>query len=138
MTTPNEPLASIQARIEELHHTITEKEEQIKLRTKKLAADLKKEISPENIIRQHPKKAAGAAFLTGLLLTRALRGHGSPSNRVEHTQHTIPSQHLSAKSKTALSAIGFEVLRTVKDIGFTYLQRYLEKKSDRRAFRSVH
>ena len=124
MTTQNEPLASIQARIEELHHTITEKEEQIKMRTQKLAADLKDEISPENIIRRHPTKAAGAAFVAGLLLTRALRGHRNPSIRVEHTQYAAPSQ----QSKTALSAIGFEVLRSVKDIGFTYFQRYLEKK----------
>jgi len=128
MTTPNEPLVGIQARIEELHNTITEKEEQIKMRTRKLAANLKEEISPENIIRKHPGKAAGAAFIAAFLLTRTLRGHRSPSIRVEHTQHSTPSQNLSTHSKTALSTIGFEVLRSVKDIGFTYLQRYLEKK----------
>ncbi|MEI6639781.1 MAG: hypothetical protein FDX02_06835 [Chlorobium sp.] len=128
MTTQNEPLANIQARIEELHHTITEREEQIKMRAQKLAADLKDEISPENMIRQHPKKAAGAAFLAGLLLTRALICHRSPSIVIEHTQHSAPSQHLSTQGKTALSTIGFEILRSVKDIGFTFLQRYLEKK----------
>ncbi|MBV5302904.1 MAG: hypothetical protein JZU70_01685 [Chlorobium sp.] len=128
MTTPNEPLIGIQARIEELHNTITEKEEQIKMRTRKLAVNLKEEISPENIIRTHPGKAAGAAFLAGLLLTRTLRGHRSTSIRVEHTQHPAPSHNFSTQSKTALSTIGFEVLRSVKDIGFTYLQRYLEKK----------
>ena len=128
MTTPNEPIVGIQARIEELQNTITEKEEQIKMRTRKLAANLKEEISPENIIRKHPGKAASAAFLAGLLLTRTLRGYGNPSIRVEHTQHAAPSHHISTQSKTALSTIGFEVLRSVKDIGFTYLQRYLEKK----------
>jgi hypothetical protein len=129
MTTQNEPLIGIRARIEELHNTITEKEQQINMRTRKLAENLKEEISPENIIRKYPGKAAGAAFLAGLLLTRTLRGHRSPSIRVEHTQqHPAPSHHLSTQSKTTLSAIGFEVLRSVKDIGFTYLQRYLEKK----------
>ena len=130
MTTPNEPLVGIQARIEELHNTIKEKEEQIKARTRKLKEELKEEISPENIIRQHPFKAAGITFVAGLILTRALKGHNTPSIRVEHTQHTAPSHHLSAQSKTILSTIGFEVLRSIKDIGFTYLQRYLNKKSD--------
>jgi hypothetical protein len=129
MTTPNEHLIGIRARIEELHDTITEKEEQIKARTRKLKEELKEEISPENIIRKHPGKATGAAFLAGLLLTRTLRGHRNPSILVEHTQqHPTSSHHLSAQSKTLLSTIGFEVLRSVKDIGFTYLQRYLEKK----------
>ena len=127
MTTPNEPLVGIQARIEELHNTITEKEELIKARTRKLKEELKEEISPENIIRQHPFKATGAAFVAGLLFTKILRNHKSDTPRVE-TPYSAPSQHLTTQSKTALSTIGFEVLRSIKDIGFNYLQRYLEKK----------
>ncbi len=128
MTITNEPLVGIQARIEELHNTITEKEEQIMARNRKLKDELMKEISPEHIVRQHPFEAAGVTFLAGLLLARAMRGHKSPSIRVEPTQHSAPSQHMSAQSKTALSSIGFEMLRSMKDLGLTYLQRYLEKK----------
>jgi len=128
MITLNEPLAAIQARREELHHTITEKEEQITMRTREFAATLKREISPVNIIRKHPVKAASAAFLSGLLLTRALPGKSCHSTRVEYREQSAPSHLIATPSKTALSTIGYELLRSVKDLGFTYLQRYLEKK----------
>ncbi len=127
MTTKNEPLTGIQARIEELHNTIAEKEEQIKSRTKKLKDDIKEEVSPEKMIRKYPFEAAGASFLAGLILARTLRGCKKSAGKVEQVT-LAPQQHFSTQPKTALSAIGFEVMRSVKDIGFSYLQRYLEKK----------
>ncbi|MEI7694851.1 MAG: hypothetical protein WCG61_04875 [Chlorobium sp.] len=128
MTTQNEPLVGIQARIEELHNTIAEKEEQIKARTQKLKEDLSKEFSPEHIIRQHPFKAAGATFVAGFVLTRSLKRSKSSPPR-EETAHTVPSTKISTASKIALSTIGLEVLRSFKELGFTYLQRYLERKT---------
>jgi len=127
MTTPNEPLVGIQARIEELHNTITEKEEQIKARTRTLKEELKAEISPDNLIRQHPFKAAGASFLAGLLLSRALGG-GRKSAHTTELPVSLSSTSCSPNRTTAFSIIGVELLRSVKDLGFTYLQRYLEKK----------
>jgi len=128
MITQNEPLIAIQARIEELQSTITEKEQQIKARAITLKEDLQEKLSMENIVRQHPFQAAGITFVAGLLLTKTLRARNTPSLLVERTQHPAPSHHLSEQSKTAFSSIGFEVLRSMKDIGVTYLQRYLEKK----------
>ncbi len=127
MTIPNEPLVGIQARIEELHNTIAEKEEQIKARTQKLQQDLREELSPGQLVRHHPVKAAGAAFVAGFVLTRALKGRSRLTSRQE-TVHHAPSTIFSTESKTAISTIGLEVLRSFKDLGFTYLQRYLERK----------
>ncbi len=127
MTTINEPFVGIQARIEELQDTIAEKEEQIKTRARILKEELKEEISPVKFIRQHPFEFAGTSFVAGLLLTRALRSPRRASAQGERPL-TNPSQFIPAQGKTALSAIGLEVLRSVKDLGFTYLQRYLDKK----------
>ena len=128
MITQNEPLAAIQARREELHHTITERKEQIAMRAEELVTKLKKEVSPITLIKKHPGKAACAAFLSGLLLTKAFGGHRTPSAGMEYREQYTPPPFLPTPGKTALSAIGFELLRSVKDIGFSYLQRYLEKK----------
>ncbi len=127
MTTTNEPLVGIQARIEELQNTISEKEEQIKTRARKMKEGLQEEISPTKFIKQHPFEAVGTTFLAGLLLTKALSGLRRPSVKGEDSLPTSP-QLIPSQSKTALSTIGLEVLRSVKDLGFTYLQRYLDKK----------
>jgi hypothetical protein len=127
MTTTNEPLVGIQARIEELQNTISEKEEQIKTRARKMKDELKEEISPIKFITQHPFEAVGTTFLAGLLLTKALSGHRRSSVKGEDSLPASP-QLIPTQSKTALSTIGLEVLRSVKDLGFTYLQRYLDKK----------
>ncbi len=127
MTTTNEPLVGIQARIEELQNTIAEKEEQIKTRARKLKEGLQEEISPTKFIRRHPFETVGTSFLAGLLITTALRSHRSPSAQEEGQLNTT-SQFIPTQGKTALSAIGLEVLRSVKDLGFTYLQRYLDNK----------
>ncbi len=46
MTTKNEPLNSIQARIEELQNTIAEKEDQIRSRALHLSESIKAELEP--------------------------------------------------------------------------------------------
>ncbi|MEI6758319.1 MAG: hypothetical protein FDX18_08205 [Chlorobium sp.] len=127
MTTKNDHLHSIQARIEELQNTISEKEEQIKKRASRLKNDLEAELSPMNIVRKYPFNAAGATFIAGLLLTKALKGNSTNSAAFQQTISTPtnlqPSQH-----KSAWSTIGLEALRSAKDLGFTYLQRYIDKK----------
>ncbi len=96
MTTTNEPLVGIQARIEELQNTIAEKEEQIKTRARKLKEGLQEEISPTKFIRRHPFETVGTSFLAGLLITTALRSHRSPSAQEEGQLNTtsqfIPTQ----------------------------------------------
>ena len=127
MTTTNEPLFGIQLRIEELQNTIAEKEEQIKTRARILKEELQEEISPTKFIRQHTFETIGTSFLAGLLITTALRSHKSPSAQGEPPL-TTTSQFIPTQGKTALTTIGLEVLRSVKDLGFTYLQRYLDNK----------
>ena len=56
MTTKNEPLPSIQARIEELQNTIVEKEKQIKSRALHLSDNLKAEIAPIEIVKKYARE----------------------------------------------------------------------------------
>ena len=58
MTTKNEPLNSIQARIEELQNTIAEKEDQIKSRALHLSDSIKAELEPMQIVKKYPFQAA--------------------------------------------------------------------------------
>ena len=123
MTTKNEPLHSIQARIEELQNTIVEKEKQIKSRALHLSDNLKAEIAPIEIVKKYPFQAAGITFVSALLLTRALRGSKKKSVPAEIEHSALPSQ-----GHGALYTIGLDVLRSAKDLGFNYLQRYIDSK----------
>ena len=127
MTIKNEPLTGIQALIEELQSTISEKEEHIKERARRLKDELKDEISPLHLVKRHPFEAAGTSFLAGLLLTTALRSRRSPSVIID-PQASATSHFFPVTSKNILFAIGLEVMRSVKDLGFTYIRRYLDKK----------
>ncbi len=123
MTTKNETLSGIQARIEELQSSILEKEEQIKSRAQHLKDDLKNEISPVEMVKKYPFQATGVTFVAGLLITRALKGLRKSSLSVQSEQSYSPSQ-----SNSALYTIGLDVLRSAKDLGFSYLQRYIDSK----------
>jgi hypothetical protein len=127
MTTKNEPLPSIQARIEELQNSIAEKEEKIKSRSRQLKKELEAELSPIEFVKRHPLKAAGTTFVAGLLLAKALKGRKGPSNPVQKESRIRPDSFPS-QNKSALTTLGIDVLRSVKDLGFTYLQRYIDKK----------
>lgn len=129
MTTKNDPLHSIQARIEELQNTITEKEEQIKKRTHRLKDDLEAELSPVKIVRKHPLQAVGVSFCVGLLFTRALAGRGRGSSTPLQPEPFASSEYSRPQQNhSALYAIGLDVLHSAKDLGFSYLQRYIDKK----------
>jgi hypothetical protein len=127
MTTTNEPLVGIQARIEELQNTISEKEAQIKERTRKLKEEIETELSPVEIVRKHPFPATGIIFAAGLLLGKTLRGSRSFSDPVKQMACSS-EKHSPSNNKSALSTIGLEALRSAKDLGFTYLQRYIDRK----------
>jgi hypothetical protein len=127
MTTTNEPLASIQARIEELHNSIAEKEAQIKARTRKLKTDIEAELSPVKLVKKYPFPATGITFVTGLLIGHALRGSSKASAPALQTACTSTECSPSIQ-KSALSTIGLEALRSAKDLGFACLQRYIDKK----------
>jgi hypothetical protein len=128
MTTTNEPLVGIEARIEELQNTIAEKEAQIKERTRKLKEEIEAELSPVELIRKHPFPVTGVIFVAGLLLGKTLRKNASSSGTVTQTVCPSPTRLSSNNNKGTLSTIGLEALRTAKDLGFTYLQRYIDKK----------
>jgi hypothetical protein len=127
MTTTNEPLVGIEARIEELQNTIAEKEAQIKARTFKLKEEIEMELSPVELVKKHPFPATGVLFVAGLLLGRTLRALGSSSTPPQQTACSS-IERSESHDKSALSAIGIEALRSAKDLGFTYLQRYIDKK----------
>ncbi|MEI8032798.1 MAG: hypothetical protein WCH05_05600 [Chlorobiaceae bacterium] len=127
MTTKNEQLHSIQARIEELQNTIEEKEAQLKTRGRHLREELEGELSPDKLIRNHPFQAIGLSFVAGLLVTRALKGKKSRRPAATGEACTVVEAAPSATS-TALAGIGLEVLRSAKDLGIGYLQRYIDRK----------
>ncbi len=125
MTTKNEHLSSIQARIEELQNTIEEKEAQIKARGRHLKEELEDELSPAELVRKHPLQAAGLSFLTGVLLARALKGNRARRSAA-NTEACTTIEAAPSPTSSALAAIGLDVLRSVKDLGFSYLQRYID------------
>ncbi len=123
MTTKNEPLRGIQARIEELQNTISEKEGEIKSRAQHLKDDLKAELAPVEMVKKYPLIAAGTTFLATLILTRALTGNRSYASQAKPECSPSPTQ-----SRGALYSIGIDILRSAKDLGFNYLQRYIDSK----------
>ncbi|NMW21336.1 MAG: hypothetical protein HKK67_06840 [Chlorobiaceae bacterium] len=123
MTTKNETINSIQSRIEELQNTISEKEKQIKARALHLKDDLKEELKPKEIVKKYPFQCAGMTFFTGILLTRALKGRRGATSPAQAEYSSVPFQ-----GRGALYTIGLDVLRSAKDLGFSYLQRYIDNK----------
>lgn len=129
MTTANEHLKSIQSRIDELEQTITEKGEQIKSRAMHLKEELQDELAPEELVRRHPFKAAGAALLTGLIIGRAARSIVSPSRSAVAASGTVSAAHHEPSAlKVALGAVGAEVLHAGKDLAIAWLRNYIEEK----------
>ena len=127
MTTTNEPLAGIQARIEELQNNIAEKEAQIKARTRKLKEEIETELSPVKLVKKYPFPATGITFVAGLLIGKALRGSRSASTPAVN-KACAAVERSPSNQKSALSTIGLEALRSAKELGFACLQRYIDKK----------
>ncbi len=127
MTTTNEPLDGIQARIEELQKSIANREAQIKARTRKLKEEIEAELSPVKIVEKHPFAVTTVFFAAGLLLGKAVRGKKSTSAPIRPVT-CAQGERSASRSESALSAIGLEALRSAKELGFACLQRYIEKK----------
>ncbi|WP_076792038.1 hypothetical protein [Chlorobium sp. KB01] len=127
MTTKNEHLSGIQARIEELQNTITEKEAKIKARSRQFKDDLEAELSPVELVRRYPLKAVATTFIAGFLVTRSLKGPRNPRKTMP-ADSCVAQESSSSQNSKALAAIGLDILRSAKDLGFTYLQRYIDKK----------
>lgn len=126
MTTKNDSLHSIQARIEELQNTIAEKEKQIKARTRHLKEDIAEELSPEEIVKKHPFLAAGTTFTAGLILTKTIGGR--KKRCPVKTETKVLPEPVTSQRKSVLYTVGLDVFHSLKDIGFGYLQRYLENR----------
>ncbi|MBM3162066.1 MAG: hypothetical protein FJZ79_01780 [Chlorobi bacterium] len=125
--TTNESLDGIQARIEDLQNTIAEKEEQIRQRARHLKDELQAELSPLEVVRKHPLETAGAVLAAGVLIGRALKP-SCKSSRPARAIHAEPAGPSRSGITTAMGLVGVDILRSAKDLGFTYLQRYLDRK----------
>lgn len=138
MTTANDPIRSIQSRIDELEQTITDRGEEIKARAKQLRDDLEDELSPREIIRKHPVESAGLSLVTGFIAGRIIRSIVTPqrSRVVEARPHiepqpvssAAPKEKQSSPLRVALNAIGIELLHTGKDMAITWLKTRQEEK----------
>ena len=127
MTNANDPIKSIQSRIDELEQTISERGEHIRTRTMQLKEEIQEELSPAELIRKHPLEAAGASFVTGILLGRAIKGIVSPSQKSD----TVKSPAVEKKQSTlgaTIGIIGVELLNTAKDLGIAWIKNYIEEK----------
>ncbi|NTU97105.1 MAG: hypothetical protein HGA62_04725 [Chlorobiaceae bacterium] len=128
MTTKNETLHGIQARIEELQKTIAEKEKQIKARTRNLKEEIAEELSPEEIVKKHPFLAAGTTFTAGLIITKSLGGRKKNIPSAKASETTLQPEPPASRRKGVMYAIGLDMFHSLKDIGFSYLQGYLENR----------
>jgi hypothetical protein len=128
MTTKNDTLHGIQARIEELQKTIAEKEKQIKARTRNLQKDIEEELSPEEIIKKHPFLAAGTTFTAGLILTKSLGGRRKSPPQAKAPEPAFQPEPATSRRKGVMYSVGLDVFHSLKDIGFRYLQGYVENK----------
>ena len=127
MTTANDPIKSIQSRIDELEQTISEKGEHIKARTMKLKDELQDELSPAELIRKHPVQAAGASFVTGVVLGRVIKGIVSPSHKSQAVS-ALPAGKQNSTIAATVGIIGVELLHTAKDLGIAWIKSYIEEK----------
>ncbi|MBN1929777.1 MAG: hypothetical protein JW764_09580 [Chlorobiaceae bacterium] len=159
MTTANDPLKSIQSRIDELEETISDRGEQIRARANQLKEELQEELSPMELIRKHPVESAGISFATGIVAGRIIRSVISPKSRkmavpaapqppaaqpgrAEKPQ-PAPAERQAAKpsvmeaaldrsssSGMAIGAIGVELIHALRDMAVTWIKSRGEAKKD--------
>ena len=128
MTNANDPIKNIQSRIDELEHTISERGEQIRERTRHLKEDLQEELSPMELIKKHPVEAAGVSFVTGIVAGRAVRSLFSPKQKSAYVaSQAQPAPHAALANQAspiavAAGAIGAELLHAAKDLAITWLK----------------
>lgn len=127
MIPTNDPLDDIQARIEKLQKSVAHREAQIKARASKLKEDIETELSPVKLVKKHPFQATALGFAAGLLLGTCVRSK-SRSTASMGPVNCAPVERSPSRPESALSTIGLEALRSAKELGFAFLQRYIDKK----------
>lgn len=142
MTTANDPIKSIQSRIDELEQTITERGEDIRARARQLKNDLEEELSPMELVRKHPVESAGLSLVTGILAGRIVKSLVTPKRRrIVETRPGIepqpaitgsPKEKQNSQLRVALGAIGIELLHTAKDLSVTWLKNRQEEKKGKK------
>ncbi|ABB24570.1 hypothetical protein [Pelodictyon luteolum] len=129
MTEQNKHLESVQERIAALHETIAEREQDIRDRARKFQSELEQEISPAEIVRRHPWQAVLGALAAGLLTGRMLRSLASgPADGASAEPAVHAALAPIALPDSAMRDIRLELIRSAKDLGVNYLQRYIEGK----------
>ncbi|HHE31141.1 MAG TPA: hypothetical protein ENL07_00505 [Chlorobaculum parvum] len=138
MTNANDPLKSIQSRIDELEQTISERREQIKARTHQLKEDMQDELSPVELVKRHPLESAGISFITGILAGRIVRGLISTKTPRTAKKKAMPSEPAFGEEtiavkpsalKAAMGAIGIELLNTGKDLAITWAKNQFDSRT---------
>ncbi|PWW82255.1 hypothetical protein CR164_04380 [Prosthecochloris marina] len=122
-----EPLKNIEARIHELENSIHERERQLKERAGQFKKELQAELSPTELIRKYPLQTTGASLLFGFFsgkIIRAIVSHPSHASAEPAAQ----SKNEPSELKSAVASIGIDVLRSSKDLAFSYLKHYLDSK----------
>lgn len=135
MTQRNEPLQSIQSRIEELQNTIASKEQAIRQRSRQLHHDIETELSPAELVRKHPFPAAGLSLAAGLLVGRTIKRAASPRKAaprpaapIAQPHEAVPQQASTSRAGNAAREIGLELLNAGKEMAINYLQGYIDSK----------
>ncbi|MCW8798572.1 MAG: hypothetical protein OQK66_06355 [Prosthecochloris sp.] len=124
MAQDTEPFTNIEARIQHLQDSIAQHSQQLKSRASRLKDDLQDELAPEEIIRKYPLQSAAASLIAGVLTGKFIRAVVTPSTR----SHEKSIENRPSEFKTALSDIGVDILRSGKDLAFTYFRHYLDNR----------
>ncbi len=124
MKQDTEPLTTIESRIQDLQESIEQRRQHLKTRATRLKDDLQDELAPEEIIRKYPLQTAAASLLAGILTGKFIRAVVTPSGR--QPQKNI--QEKPSEFKAALGDIGVDILRSGKDLAFTYLRHHLDNR----------
>ncbi len=122
-----EPLKHIEARIHELEQSIHEREKQLKDRAGQFKKELQEELSPEELVKKYPLQTTGASLVFGFLAGKILRSVISPSSHTNAQPASKPKSE-SSELKNAVASIGIDVLRSGKDLAFSYLKHYLDNR----------
>ncbi|MBO8091944.1 MAG: hypothetical protein J7D60_01360 [Prosthecochloris sp.] len=123
MTGKTEHINSIEERLHELEESITRRQKELKERAVLLKEGLHDELSPEELVRKYPFQLTAASLLAGFITGKAIRAISGPPAPTAPARTTEPSEF-----RSALGNIGADILHSGKDLAFTYLRYYLDRK----------
>ncbi|MCG8342372.1 MAG: hypothetical protein MI684_05990 [Chlorobiales bacterium] len=122
-----EPLKNIEARIHELENSIREREKQLKERAGQFKKELQEEFSPAELVKKYPLQTTGISLVFGFFAGKIVRSIVSPSS-CRNAQPVSQPKSEPSELKSAAASIGIDVLRSSKDLAFSYLKSYLDNK----------